>query len=223
MPLRNFKRIFSDARIFADYFIAPFSRRFEKIDTIDSLICFVETRASHVAQTSLYGYIRTRAGTRYPELFADEQFITSINISKWEVWIASVSDLIVYTGGLLIKGENGEESRVFPVISKIEKSIFERVGKPLDAGDDFCSNILRQKARIADTDWDSVLDGGTSFSESPEALVVWAPIADNLKELDSEIIRNSVRFRWHEVKRELRKRLDCQSVLRSVNTLQNDV
>ena len=41
----------------------------ETIADRDSLAAFLGTRASHVAQTSLYGYLRTRAGTRFPELF----------------------------------------------------------------------------------------------------------------------------------------------------------
>jgi hypothetical protein len=36
---------------------------------------------------------------------------------------------------------------------------------------------------------------------------------DTLKELDDEIVRNSVRFRWQEVRRDLAQHLDARAVL----------
>ena len=40
-----------------------------------------------------------------------------------------------------------------------------------------------------------------------------APVVDELKEFDEPIVLNSVRFRWQEVRRELRKALDAEAVL----------
>ena len=53
-----------------------FGIRFDKspIQTVEALTDFVETRAAYVAQTSLYGYLKTRMGTRYPHMFRDEVF-----------------------------------------------------------------------------------------------------------------------------------------------------
>ena len=48
------------------------------------------------------------------------------------------------------------------------------------------------------------------------ALVRWAPIMPELKELDAEIVMNSVRFRWQEVRRELRSTLDAAKLLEDV-------
>jgi len=76
------------------------SRR-RAVDTPTALGEFIHTRASHVAQTALYGYMKTRAGTRFPALFEDPAMLSSINIAKWHVWAACVSDLAVYSGALL--------------------------------------------------------------------------------------------------------------------------
>ena len=57
-------------------------------------------------------------------------------------------------------------------------------------------------------DWRAVDDDESEFSASPEALVRHAPIIPELMALDEEIVRNSVRFRWQEVRRELRAKLD---------------
>jgi hypothetical protein len=61
--------------------------------------------------------------------------------------------------------------------------------------------------------WSEVPDNAVAFSESPGALVRWAPIMEELKQLDEDIVRNSVRFRWQEVRRDLRASLDAEALL----------
>ncbi|MEO1848454.1 MAG: esterase, partial [Pseudomonadota bacterium] len=84
-------------------YLARQRRKLEPIVNTDGLGEFIDTRSSLVAQTSLYGYIKTRAGTRFPDLFENEEFLRSINIAKWQIWAACVSDLAVFSGGLLYR------------------------------------------------------------------------------------------------------------------------
>jgi hypothetical protein len=70
--------------------------------------------------------------------------------------------------------------------------------------------------RVARTDWLAVGRDEAAFSESPAGLVRWAPVMDELKELDEEIVRNSIRFRWQEVRRDFARHLDAQAVLRAM-------
>jgi hypothetical protein len=179
----------------------------------DALAAFFDTRSSHMAQTSLYGYLRTRAGMRYPELFDDDPFVASINIAKWNVWVACLSDLAVYSGGLLAR--NGDADAAGAAVSRIVERLIEKVGVPAEAGADYPEQVARLRARLAGCDWAAVSDDETPFAESPDALVRWAPVIDELKALDAGIVRNSVRFRWQEVRRELRTCLDAGAVLRS--------
>jgi hypothetical protein len=74
------------------------------------------------------------------------------------------------------------------------------------------------RARIALCDWPSVADDETPFSESPAALVRHAPVVDEFKQLDEPIVRNSVRFRWQEVRRALRRDLDAVAVLATASS-----
>lgn len=182
---------------------------------VEGLAYFLRTRASHVAQTSLYGYLRTRAGTRFPELFSDDAFVASINIAKWHVWLACVSDLAVYAGGLMRHQALGHESEVAPLMAGVVDSILQETGVPAEAGKEFEAHASHVRARVAMCDWGAVSDDETAFSQSPAALVQWAPIVDELKQLDEEIVINSVRFRWQEVRRDLRRLLDAQAVLAS--------
>ncbi|MEM9683337.1 MAG: esterase [Pseudomonadota bacterium] len=198
-----------------DYFgIARRGRRNPVIDT-DGLRLFIETRSSHVAQTSLYGYIRTRAGTRFPELFENDTFIESLNIAKWQIWLACVGDLSVYAGGLIASRAGASQEQVSALMTSIVDDILERTGTPDDSGEKFGKGAAHVRGRIADMEWAAVTDDETPFSESPEALIEWAPIVDDLKQYDTEIVMNSARFRWHEVRRDLRRDLDAEAVLNS--------
>ncbi len=190
------------------------SRRAPVVDR-DGLADFINTRASHVAQTSLYGYLRTRAGSRYPELFADDYFMVSVNIAKWQVWVACVSDLAVFAGGLVKQRSDASDDAICDLITYAVHVIFAETGEQEEAGDGFAGSKDKLLARLRDTDWSSIEDGEQAFTESPDALVEWSPIINELKELDSEIVRNSVRYRWTEIRRDLRQVLDARAVLAS--------
>jgi hypothetical protein len=38
-------------------------------------------------------------------------------------------------------------------------------------------------------------------------------VVDDLKALDEAIVRNSIRYRWHEVRRDLHRNLDTATVM----------
>jgi hypothetical protein len=184
----------------------------------DGLQRFLETRANFVAQASLYGYLRTRAGMRFPELFSDDVFVRSINIAKWQLWLACLADIAVYAGGLVASRTGARPETVGELMRSVVEGILAATGMPADAGEEFEAGAQRVRARIALCDWSSVPDDETAFSESPAALVRHAPIVDELKQLDEPIVRNSVRFRWQEVRRDLRRDLDAVAVLGCVGS-----
>lgn len=190
--------------------------RGEMIGDRAELARFIDTRASFMAQTSLYGYLRTRAGMRYPELFDDDPFVQAINIAKWQIWLACLSDLVVYAGSRLAQHAPRETQRVGALMQSMIDEILETTGTPAEAGEEFAAEAERVRDRVARTDWLSVGEREAAFTESPTALVHWAPIVKELKELDEDIVRNSVRFRWQEVRRDLARDLDPQSVFGSL-------
>ncbi|HLS85873.1 MAG TPA: hypothetical protein VK043_06215 [Burkholderiales bacterium] len=187
-------------------------RREEPVRDAAALRLFVQTRASYVAQMTLYGYLRTRAGARFPELFDDDVFVASINIAKWHVWLACLSDLSVYAGGLLRRA-GASAATVGAIVASLVDRILEETGVPADAGPQFGAHAERIRARIALCDWSAIADDDSAFCESPAALVEWAPVVEDLKQLDAHIVRNSVRFRWNEIRQELRRTLDGQALV----------
>ena len=66
------------------------------IDSAAALEAFVATRSAFVAQKTLYGYVKTRMGTRYVAMFEDKAMIASLNIAKMHVFAACLSDLSIY-------------------------------------------------------------------------------------------------------------------------------
>jgi len=203
-------------RLIKSYVGLDRSSREQPIRDRAELTRFIDTRASFMAQTSLYGYLRTRAGMRYPELFDDDPFVEAINIAKWQIWLACLSDLAVYAGSRLAQHSPRETGRVRALMQSMFDEILEGKGTPAEAGGEFAVEAERVRDRIARVDWLSVGDQEAAFTESPTALVRWAPIVKELKELDEDIVRNSVRFRWQEVRRDLARDLDPQSVFDSL-------
>ena len=190
-------------------------RRDVPVNDRASLRQFLETRASYVAQTSLYGYLRTRAGMTYPQLFDNDEFVRSVNIAKWHVWLACLSDVSVYTGGLLAGHTPAKPAEVGALMEAVVAEILRDTGMPPDADAAFAAHAERVGARLAGCNWERVTDDEAAFSQSPTALIQWAPIVENLKELDEEIVRNSVRFRWQEIRQYLRRNLDVAAVMRA--------
>ena len=178
-----------------------------------ALAHFLETRASRIAQTTLYGYLRTRAGTRYPILFDDDAFVVSINHAKWQVWLACLSDLAVFAGGLLAHRSATGPVSAGAVVRRAVEGILERTGTPDDSGPRFADGVKAVRERLDGCDWEAIGDDESAFTESPAALVANAPIIPELMALDEEIVRNSVRFQWQEVRRELRSTLDADALL----------
>jgi len=191
-------------------------KKTELIKDQDSLATFLNTRASHVAQTSLYGYLRTRAGTRFPEMFENPDLLTSINIAKWHIWLACLSDLAIFTGHHLHQSEDIDESTVAELMNAALDQVLDDTGTPDEAGADFVTAREKVVQRVLTCDWKVERDDDTVFSHSPEALFYWAPIADELKELDESIVKNSVRYRWIEIRRSLRKLLDCKTLIETL-------
>jgi len=224
--LKNFKKtVFSPAtwHTFGDYVGLGKKGKEEPINDLDSLKNFLQTRSSHVAQTALYGYLRTRAGTRYPELFENPGILISINIAKWQIWLACLSDLTIYVGGLICQSRQNGEREVRGMLMSIVNRILEETGIPEEAGDRFPASAEVVRERIENHDWADFEDNERVFTESPAALVYWAPIADTLKRRDDEIVRNSVRFRWQEIRRAVRRLLQIPFPEKHLQSSMSDV
>jgi len=72
----NLKNIINTLKDIRDYTfpIKRFTSKFKNINSKEDLKSFIQERSAHVTQSTLYGYIKTRIGSRYAMMFEDEVF-----------------------------------------------------------------------------------------------------------------------------------------------------
>ncbi|MFA7506333.1 MAG: hypothetical protein WCZ28_16665 [Burkholderiaceae bacterium] len=173
---------------------------------------FVATRAAEIAQKTLYGYLRTRIGTRYPEAFRNPDFARSIDIAKLHVFAACLSDLAIHASArATVDPRIDDATRAALASACLRRGLDDNAGS-------FVEGFSRAEAenaleiRLAGLDWSRMGAGPESFATSPAALARWAPVAPELKKHDIEIIENSVRFAWQEIRVDFGHRLDPQAI-----------
>ena len=179
--------------------IKKITSKFKSIGSKEDLQIFVQERSAHVTQTTLYGYLRTRIGTRYQLMLDDEKYSQSINIAKWNIYIAALSDLTLYVFSYLIAQKNLRENDAEEVFINI---INNELKNGLD--EELFNNAKKEFiSRLKTTNWNKFyLDN--PFKNSGLALFHWSPIADELKVLDKEIVLNSIMLKWNLVENDFK-------------------
>lgn len=185
----------------------------QPIETVAQLHDFIASRSAFVAQKTLYGYLKTRMGTRYPTVFEDDDMIASINIAKMHVYAACVADLAVYC----VTHATADLDTDKAILRTICLDGYDAaIAKNIDDGIDEPQRTAWRDAfagRLDEIDWLKAGEDAEYGLQSPAALLKWAPIAPELKKLDVEIVRNSVRFAWHEVRAQFRNRCDRAAIM----------
>ncbi len=146
------------------------------------------------------GYLKTRIGTRYTAMIEDEKFSNSINIAKWNIYVASIADLTLYVFSYLIDKKNlkkNEAEEVFNNIinNEIKNGLDKKISD--EAKKDF-------SLRVKSVNWKR-LHSENPFYNSGIALYKWSPIAEELKVLDKEIVLNSIKLKWNIVENEFKE------------------
>ena len=188
-------------------YLRPWSAPQPPIETPAQLADFFYSRASWVAQTSLYGYLKTRAGSRHPQLFEHPDMLASINQAKWRLLLACLEDIALYSANRLYQ-THPQQARGW--VREALEQVYVRIGRPEEAGGRFAE---RQQAVLARLDGAALStipeheDPLAPFSQSPQTLIDCAPVSDAFKKADARILRNSIRTRWQPVRKELDKKL----------------
>ncbi len=182
------------------------------VDNVGSLEEFVATRSAYIAQKTLYGYVKTRMGIRYVAMFENKAIIASLNIAKVEVVAACLSDLTVYAVANALHA-SGAGSDAYRALARHCYAAGLRRNTD-DAPEPFSAQaaIDEFETRLAMTDWQDGARQPENFTRSPPALYKWAPIEDKLKKFDREIVENSVKFAWRDIREQFQKRLKASAV-----------
>ena len=151
-------------------------------------------------------------GTRFRQVFEDDKFLPSINQAKWRTYGACLSDLTVFAAALTGAENRLGENEIPDLARKCFETAVRQTFEGAEAGEVRADIVERFEARIKQTHWPNAAIGETAFTSSPRVLLDSAPIADELKEQDVEIVTNSIRFRWRDVREQLRKRIDRDAI-----------
>ena len=82
----------------------------KKIKNLDDLETFIQTKSAWVTQVTLYGYLKTRMGTRYVLHFENDEFMSSVNLAKWNIYAVALQDLTFFTFSYLKANYNYNET-----------------------------------------------------------------------------------------------------------------
>ena len=176
----------------------------KKIKDLDDLENFIQTKSAWVAQVTLYGYLKTRMGTRYVLHFENDVFMSSVNLAKWNIYSVALQDLTLYIFSYLNNNFNYNDlDKAKEIFSKIlDDEISNKM--PLDiikkAKEDFNN-------RLKNINWE-IYFKDLPFNLSALSLYKWAPIAEDLKTLDRKIVLNSVILKWNVVEKEFKERIN---------------
>jgi hypothetical protein len=205
--MKNFKLTWRDLSLndFKVYFFSLFKAFIpkSKIQNLDQLEEFIQTKSAWVSQVTLYSYLKTRMGTRYVLHFDNDEFMKSVNEAKWNIYAVALQDLTFFTFSYLKVNFN------FQDISK-SKEIFLKIlddettnNMPLDIIEKTKKSF---EERFQTISWDKYYSN-LPFNPSALSLYEWAPIAEELKTLDRKIVLNSVILKWDIIKKEFKDRI----------------
>ena len=201
-------------RLFASGF--NFRRHSGPLDSFETIEDFVITRSAFIAQKTLFGYIKTRMGTKYPEMFRDDNIIRSVNIAKMHVFDACLSDFCIWAVSTAFVPTGMDDSRLCETARTIFASGLAQ-NMDTSVGEFSADEAVRAfDARLRETDWSGAAASRDNFTKSPRAVVKWAPIADALKKYDVEYVENSVKFAWANIRRQFEKRLERNALGRNL-------
>ena len=197
----NLENIVNTLKAIGEYLfpIRKITSKFTSIKSKKDLENFIKERAAHVTQTTLYGYLKTRIGTRYVAMLEDEKFTESINIAKWNIYVVAISDLTFYVFSYLIDKKNLKQNDAEEIFLNIINA--ESKNGLSQTIYDKSKNEFISKAK--NVNWNQYYLNNP-FKESGLALYNWSPIADELKVLDKEIVLNSIKLKWNLVENEFK-------------------
>ena len=143
-------------------------------------------------------------GTRYVLHFENDEFMSSVNLAKWNIYVVALQDLTFFAFSYLKSNLNFEkiDSAKEIFLKILDDEISNKM--PLDIIQEAKKSFSE---RLQNINWDTY-HSELPFNPSALSLYKWAPIADDLKNLDRKIVLNSVILKWDIVKKEFKERIN---------------
>ena len=176
------------------------SKKFLKINSETDLVNFIKEKSAFVTQSTLYGYLKTRMGLKQNLMFTDDVFVDSVNKAKWNIFSEAVTDLTFFSISFLKTKhniDNLDPNKIYETILQNEISN----GLPKEMCEKYKSKFKQKLISFNIKEYSN----NSPFANSCNALFHWAPIADELKVLDKEVVINSIKNKWMLVVADLEK------------------
>ena len=176
----------------------------KKIKNLDELEYFIQTKSAWVTQVTLYSYLKTRMGTRYVLHFDNDEFMSSVNLAKWNIYSIALQDLTFFTFSYLKVNINYQDTnQAKEIFNKIlDDEISNKM--PLDIVEEAKKSF---NERFQNLNWE-IYYKDLPFNPSALSLYKWAPIAEELKSLDRKIVLNSMILKWDIIRNEFEKLIE---------------
>ena len=191
---------FKDFRVYLFALFKAFIPK-KKIKNLDELENFIQTKSAWVTQVTLYSYLKTRMGTRYVLHFDNDEFMSSVNLAKWNIYSVALQDLTFYTFSYLkinFNYQNIDQAKEI-YLKILDDEISNKM--PLDIIEEAKKTF---NDRFQNLNWE-IYYKDLPFNPSALSLYKWAPIAEELKSLDRKIVLNSMILKWDIIKQEFEK------------------
>ena len=188
--------------------------RFDRspLDNVEAIIDFTHTRSSYIAQTALFGYLKTRMGTRFREIFENPEFSRTIQGSAAKIFTACLSDFTIFTVGQAVKTGHLPPIQAAKLANAVYREALRRGLASVDDEMRPFDAVQQFDARVSNVEWSGAALSLDIFEHSAKALIDYAPVIDEFKALDRNIVMNSIRFRWMNVRAQLLERLDSAGI-----------
>lgn len=187
-----------------EYILDPITALFKskKIQNYSELSDYIRNESAKVIQQTLYEYVRNRMGIQYVKLHDDEKFLESLNIAKWNIYTVALQDLLLYTHSIIDNFYKKD-------FTNLELENFYKKILDLEINQGLNEDLLDKKnvefkLRLHEVDLKN-FHKQQPFKKSSLALFYWAPIADELKKEDRNIVLNSIFLKWKNIEKDFPK------------------
>ena len=122
-------------------------------------------------------------------------------MAKWAIYVVSLMDCTFFCFSFLHK------EKKFMNTDMVNQIFFEIINNEKASGMDLDAyeNATKEfNSRLTSINWETYYNTNP-FEKSALALYKWAPIADELKKFDKQIVLNSVFLKWNNVQKDFKK------------------
>ena len=197
----NLNKLVNTLKAMKEYLfpIVKITSYFKSINSKEDLQKFIQQRSAHITQNTLYGYLKTRMGHKFTIMVDDEIFSKSINIAKWNIYMAALTDCTFYIFSYLMNEKSlkvNDSKEIF--LNIIDKEKENGLSEEIHGR---AKEIFLKKYETIDFRKYYIDD---PFNDSCIALYNWSPVADELKILDKKIVLNSMSLKWNLIVEEFK-------------------